>query len=44
MTGLLAGDQVAVIADGYLASEEDSECMANGYSSLTGLLIRSGLE
>ena len=43
---LLEGDQVSVIADGFNANMpgETSNYMANGYTSLTGLLIKSGLE
>ena len=43
---LLSGDQVSVIADGFLYNDhsEPSYYMADGYTSLTGVLIRAGLE
>ena len=41
---LLAGDQVYVIADGYITDVETNVCQADGYTSFTGLQIRSGLE
>ena len=46
ITQLLEGDQISVIADGYLADSkgESSFYLADGYTSLTGLLIKSGLE
>ena len=44
VTELLAGDQVSVIATGKQAGTENSYFTGDGYTSLTGLLIRSGLE
>ena len=43
ITELLTGDQVYVIADGHNDGTDDSSYMADGYTSFTGLLIRSGL-
>ena len=46
ITSLLEEDQVSVIADGFVfdSTGETSYFLAEGYSSLTGLIIKSGLE
>ena len=44
ITELVAGDQVYVIADGYITDIETNVCQADGYTSFTGLQIKSGLE
>ena len=41
---LYEGDQVYVVADGFLADFENSYYMADGYTSFTGLQVRSGHE
>ena len=46
ITQLLSGDQIYVIAEGFWADQGDSNSfyMADGYTSFTGVQIRSGLE
>ena len=44
ITQLLAGDQVYVVAEGFEADVENSFYMADGFTSFTGLQVRSGLE
>ena len=44
ITELLPGDQVYVVAEGFLDDSADNRYQADGYTSFTGVQIRSGLQ
>ena len=44
ITELLPGDQVYVVAEGFLDDSADNRYQADGYTSFTGVQIRSGIQ